>query len=372
MQNLDDTISSKTENDDSIDFQGDTQQSTPVQDTSETPEPGDISPNGKRKPWLRRIILGIIIFIVIVGLSGLSGYFVAVSERKNQYKMDVATQIADQFLLGLIDMEKGYYENAIERFEFIIREDPNHIYAQEKLREAIMALGSTGGLPSLIPEDATTPTPDMRNEQELLTQAILYRNAGDWDALLTTLDSLRKANPDYQAVEVDGLYYIAFRNRGLYRIQVEGNLEGGIFDINRSELFGPIDVEASNFREWSEWYIIGVSYWELDWEQAVYYFGNVAASAPNLSDSSYFTAQSRLATAQSFYALEMVTDARTHYSRGRYCDAYDLYKEASKYISLDDDDKARYEQARIICLDIPDTPTPTPEGGSPPTSTPTP
>ncbi len=371
MPNLDETMPSKIEKDDSIDFQGDTQKSTPIQDTPETPEPEDDSTKRKCKPWVRWVILGIIIFIVFVGLSGLSGGLIGRNDRIKNEKTQVATQIAEQFLLGLIDMEKGYYQNAIGRFEFILGKDPNHIYAQEKLREAILAFGSTGGLPSPIPVNTTIPTQDTRGEQELFTQAILHRNNGDWDALLITLDSLRKADSNYKAVEVDGLYYIAFRNRGIYRIQVEGNLEGGIFDINRAERFGPIDYEASNYRQWAEWYIIGISYWELDWEQAVYYFGNVAPSAPNLSDSSYFTAQSRLATAQAYYALEIVADARMRYNQGRYSAAYYLYNEASKYTLLNGTDQAKHEQARIICLDIPDTPTPTPEGGGA-TSTPTP
>jgi hypothetical protein len=163
------------------------------------------------------------------------------------------------------------------------------------------------------------------------------------------------------AVEVDGLYYLAYRNRGMHRIQVEGNLEGGIFDLNRAELFGPIDIEASNFREWSEWYLTGVSFWDLDWEQAVSYFSMVAPSAPNLSDSSFFTASARLATAQVNYGVYLVDRGRLLFSNKNYCDAYDLFHAAEQYVLLTENSLEKMQKAEFECFGYP--PTATQESG---------
>ena len=170
------------------------------------------------------------------------------------------------------------------------------------------------------------------------------------------------------AVKVDGLYYLAYRNRGIYRIQVEGNLEGGIFDFNRAELFGPVDIEASNYRQWSEWYLTGVSFWDLDWEQAVSYFSLVAPSAPNLSDSSFFTASARLATAQVNYGAYLIDRARLLFGNGRHCDSYDLFKAAQQYILLTASDQEKWQQAEWECFGFPATDPPPPA----PTDTPTP
>jgi hypothetical protein len=178
---------------------------------------------------------------------------------------------------------------------------------------------------------------------------------------------IRKTDAGYEALEIDRMYYLAYRNRGVYRISVEGNLEGGIFDINRAELFGPIDIEAANWRQWAEWYLTGASFWGLDWEQVVEYFQLVAPVAPNLSDSSYFTAQSRLATAQAYLAEDYIFQARMQYSQGRYCQAYDSYSMAMIYVELSPEDATKYNTARNICLGI------TPEAPAPAaTDTPTP
>ena len=319
-------------------------------------------PKKKSKPWVLRIFFGILIFLLIVALGAVGGILKGTNDRVRYENEIVGTAISDQFVRGLIDMQNENYEIAIERFKYILNYDPNHVGAQDQLTKALLELGARGSLPTLTPTATLTPTPDFRNEQELYNQALAYSNAQDWDILIATLDSLRKANPDYMAVEVDGLYYVAFRNRGLKRIQIEGNLEGGIFDINRAELFGPVDIEASNFRQWSEWYLTGVSFWDLDWEQAVTYFGMVAPSAPNLSDSSFFTASARLATAQVNYGSYLISRARLLFGQNSYCDAYNLYTAAQQYILLDGNNLQKYEEAEGRCFGFPE-PTATQDSG---------
>jgi tetratricopeptide (TPR) repeat protein len=370
MPNLDETIPTHPEIEEPADPLADTQQTKLKTETTSPPTGENETPKRKRSPWVRRVLVGVIIFIVFAGLGGLGGYLSAINDRVKFENVFKATEIPDQFVRGLIDMENGDYEIARQRFVYILLLDPNHPGAADQLTKALLALGSTGDLPTIIPSHTLTPTLDLRNEQELYQQAIAYRDTQNWGALLGTLDSLRKANPDFMAVKVDGLYYIAFRNRGLYRIQIEGNLEGGIFDLNQAELFGLLDVESVNFRQWAEWYLTGASFWDLDWEQVVFYFSKIAFSAPNLSDSNYFTAQSRLATAQVHFGNAVLYQARMRYSQRRYCDAYDLFSEAANYVLLNKSDLVKFEDAKNICLGIPPTATPTLEGGG--GSTPTP
>ena len=60
------------------------------------------------------------------------------------------------------------------------------------------------------------------------------------------------------------------------------DLEGGIYDLAIAAKFGPLDTEANSAREWARLYIVGLSFWEVHPEQAVFYFGQVASSAPYL------------------------------------------------------------------------------------------
>ena len=284
--------------------------------------------------------------------------------RVNEEKAMVSTAVYDQFLLGIVNMERGEYELARQRFEYILQLDPEHKEAAVLLTEALLHLGETASIPTPRPIPTAVPTLDLRGQDEIFASALAMRDIEDWDGLISTLDNLRVADSTYKAVKVDGLYYIAYRNRGIKRIGVEGNLEGGIFDLTRAEAFGPLDVEAYNFRTWAEKYLTGVSFWELDWNQVLVYFNELAISAPYLSDSSYLTSLNRQATAQvELYAQYLVT-AGYRYTQGKYCDAYDLYNEASIYVVLDARDRERFEISKNECLGI--TPPEAPESTAEP------
>jgi tetratricopeptide (TPR) repeat protein len=267
----------------------------------------------------------------------------------------------------LIAFERGQYEIARQHFEYILKIDPQNSAAADQLTQVILKMNQANLAPTERPTATLTPTLDTRDQEELFALAQAFRDQRNWDALLDTLDILRIHSPEYKAVEVDGLYYIAYRNRGMQRIQFEGNLEGGIFDLNRAELFGFLDVDAANYRNWASKYITGVSFWQVDWEQVVNYFGPLAISAPFLSDSSQFTAQDRLATAQVEVNLQVLAEARAKYSQKRWCEAYDLYSEATQYVQLFESDLVKYEDAKNKCFGIEPTPeftvtaTPTPE-----------
>jgi tetratricopeptide (TPR) repeat protein len=367
MPETDETISTQPEGEQQPgEVHPDIEETSPPEVMPESPGIENGPPEIKGKSRFRRGFYGLLIFLMIVALGAGSGGLIAMNERVQYEEEVVGTAIADQFVRGLVDMDNGNYEIAIERFKYILTYDPDHTGARDQLTKALLLVGSTGGnLTTAIPTVKLTPTPDFRNEEELYNQALAYRNVQDWDNLIATLDALRKADSNYMAVEVDGLYYLAYRNRGVQRIRVEGNLEGGIFDIDRAELFGPIDIEASNFRQWAEWYITGVSFWDLDWEQAVQYFNMVAPAAPNLSDSSFFTASARLATAQVNYGAYLIDRARLMFSNRNYCDSYDLFSSAQQYVLLNANNQEKYQQAKWECFGYPPTATPDTGGATP-------
>lgn len=307
----------------------------------------------------RLVALGLVAVIILAALGGLGGYYAAIQDREQQADSIVSTEIADQFLLGLIELERGQYEVAVQRFEYILKIDPDNTAAAEKLTETILKMNEANLLPTIAPTPTPSPTPDSRNQAELFAQAISFRDQQNWDALLDTLDTLRIQDPSYNAVQLDGMYYLAYRNRGLQRIRNEGNLEGGIFDLNRAELFGPLDVDARNYREWATRYITGVSFWGIDWNEVINYFGPLAISAPYLADSNFFTAQDRLATAQVEVNYEILNRARARFAGAKWCDAYDLFNQAASYIQLTQDDLDKFQIAKDRCLGVPPTAAPT-------------
>lgn len=348
MQNLDETIPSRREdNPEEVTQPNQAERPQLLQESKQTDgdpnEPMSLgetlqtSGNGPHRPWKRWLLAGAIGFIVIAGLGALGGYQSGIGQRQEQATLQSGIEAVTQFELGLIDLQESRCEIARLRFENVILLNPQYPGASEKLALALLCANSTATSTPL-PTATLTPTPDTRAVEEIFSTAQSLLAEKDWDRLLETLDVLRKTDPTYRAVEIDGLYFAALRNRGVARILQKGDLEGGIFDLNRAEQFGPLDVDADGYRQWASWYLTGLSFWQVNWGQAVFYFGQVAQVAPNLHNSSftesgnqYFYAQYRLATAQVEYAKILIDNATYMYSLKGWCDADALYKEASLY-----------------------------------------
>ena len=178
---------------------------------------------------------------------------------------------------------------------------------------------------------------------------------GDWEGAINALLSLRQKYPEHMAIDVDGMLYIALRNRGIDKISIDADLEGGNYDLTLAERFGPLDAEAKNWRDWAELYIRGASFWDVDWEQATYFFSQLAPSAPNLRDASGWTASERYLKALLGYGDWLAAN-------GQWCTARDKYE---LYLTLIADPQVQ-PTAEFVFEKCDD------EGNEEPTETPTP
>jgi tetratricopeptide (TPR) repeat protein len=280
------------------------------------------SPRVRRWPW---IILGIVMVLLIAFVSGLNGYREGIDQRLSLQKNQITEKAAEQFNLGLADLEARRYEFARQRFEYVIQIDPSFPGVAEKLAETIVGM-SILATPTLEPsateiiptQPILTPTPDTRNEEQLFAQIKQFLTDKQWTKAIDTIEALRKVNIKYHSVEVDGFYYGALRNRGVQRILVLGSLEPGMYDLALAERFGPLDADADSYRIWARLYVTGASFWKIDWEQVVNYFSEIYLSLPNLRDGSGKTAVDRFREASIELANKLI-------SKGEYCKAQDHY-----------------------------------------------
>jgi len=277
---------------------------------------------GARKglPWYFFPLLGAAILLFVLLLSAFGGYEAGIGQRKKAERTQVSLAAADQFQLGLQDMAQGAYARARQRFEYVIQLDPGYPGASDKLAEVLLEL-STTATPTLLPTASLTPTADTRDVQQFFDKAQQALAAGDWSTAIDELLALRKVDPGFRAVDIDGMLFLALRNRGRDRILKESDLEGGIYDLTLANKFGPLDAEASGLLTWSSMYITGASFWGIDWEQAVSYFSQVAPQLPNLMDGSKMTATERL-------RLALFEYGNTLAARGQYCKAVNAYKDS--------------------------------------------
>lgn len=261
------------------------------------------APARRRVGWGWWVLISILVLGGVLALSSALGYQQGIAQRQANEATQVAQNLVEQFELAQADIAAGRYEIARQRLDYIIQLDPGFPGAIDELAGVLLVLNVTA-TPTSVPTPTTvpvTPTPDLRGEVDLYNQAVSHIANQQWTEAITTLETLRKKNPGYKAVDLDGMFYVAHRNRGVEKI-IQGNLEGGIYDLSLAESFGILDTEADGWRTWARYYILGASFWDIDWGQAVYYFGQVAPMTPNLHDGSGWTASERYYEAVLNYA----------------------------------------------------------------------
>jgi tetratricopeptide (TPR) repeat protein len=268
-------------------------------------------------------------------------------------------QLGEQFQFALVDIEFKRYDNAQQRLEFIIDNDPTFPGAQEKLTEVLVLKNVP--TPTLTP--SLTPTPDFSGAEQAFSRAQQLITAQDWPGAVGALDQMRKLDPNYQISLVDGMYYFALRNYGYDLITKQGNLEGGIYQLALAERFGPLDRDSNGLREGARYYLIGASFWELDWEQAVFYFDQVYRGWSGLWDGTMS------ATDRFHYASMRLGDQLL--GQEKYCEAITQYQNAQAIASLDKVAHEGYERAYVICFPPTAVETPTATFSTLPTETPT-
>jgi tetratricopeptide (TPR) repeat protein len=255
--------------------------------------PPDNSQPPRRTLSLRHItLIGILVVIAMAVVSGFAGYSNGISQRMQAQREQALSTLGEQFELAVQDIESGRYELARQRLEYIIELNPSYPGVTDRLADVLTAI-NTKATPTPRPTPTLTPTPDTRGIEERFVQAQQDIANQNWAAAIDTLLNLRKSDPNYQAVQVDGMLYIAFRNRGVDKILRQADLEGGIYDLAVAGRIGPLDADAQSYETWARIYITGASFWELNWGEAVYYFAQVAPALPNLMDGSRMTAAER-------------------------------------------------------------------------------
>ena len=337
---------------------------------SETIE--ETQPNKSKKKSSKKIFLITLVgIILIIALGVWGGYNSGIKTRTDAEATMVSGKMEEQFQLGAIALAEGRYDHARQHFEYIVQNDANYPGAAEGMAQAILGMNQTATPEPTLPPTLTA-TPDLRGTEAIFANAQQLINAGDWTNALTALDQLRKDDPNYETAKVDGMYYFALRYNGYDKITKEGDLEGGIYYLTLAERFGPLDSTANDSREAARLYIIAASFWEINWEQAVNYFGQLAAYAPNIWNSA-----SRMTAGERYHFALMRYGDELFLVRNDACGAYAQYILAETYGALDEVANQNKSKAYQICYPPTNTPEPTSvipptetPGGVPPTETP--
>jgi len=278
------------------------------------------APVPKKKKLLPWILIGVALVLLLGGSGAYLGYQSGIEERLSFRTTQVFQNAEEQYNLALIDIQEMRFETARQRLEAVIQMDPGYPGAVDQLAKVVLALNVTDTpTPTLTPTVTLTPTPDMRGVEELFNQVKQYLVEENWQAAIDTIETLRRENKEYRAIEVDGLYYLALRNRGIRKI-AEGSLEMGLYDLSVAERFGYLDSQAEGIRTWARLYLTGASFWFVDWAQAAYYFKEILPYYPGMRDFSGMSAKERYRFATLKWADQIA-------ATGDMCRAHEIYAE---------------------------------------------
>ena len=302
-----------------------------------------------RPRYVRAVLLGILLVLVAALISGSLGYYSGISQRKAEEENQRLTLAATHYQYGMEAMMSGNYEVAKVQFEYVIQIYPDFPDITEKYSEALINITKkqqTTALPT------PTATLDIQGAQALFQQAQTNMTNQEWCSAVDTIRNLRDEDYTYETLTVDGMLWTSLRNCAIQKINIEGDLEGGLYYFTLAEKFAPLDHDAITYSSMARQYVTGASYWEVDWAQVVYYFGQVYTSSPYLHDASGWTGIDRYRIGLSSYGDYLM-------SISEYCSAQEQYQ-LSINIQYDDDVADRLNEATLYCqgpTDVPATPT---------------
>lgn len=270
--------------------------------TNGSPESEQITIRPSRKiANNRKIIARLVVWVLVLGAvvifslaaGSFAGYQAGSGSQKASETMMAKSSVEEQFTLAAQDLTEGRYEVAFRRLEYVIGQDPSYPGATDKMAEVMAILYATATPTNPAPTITATATRDLRPVEEMFTEAESLFNESKWGEVIDRLITLRKEDPVFQTARVDGMLFLALRMRGYDKIWKSGDLEGGLYDLALASRFGPLDTQSNSARDLAQLYLIGSSFWEVDPAQAIQYFSQVAAAAPNLLDASGWTASAR-------------------------------------------------------------------------------
>ncbi len=322
---------------------------------SDTQPGGAVRTSSNGKPiWLWLVAIPIFA-LVVLSIAVATGYRFGLDEREAKQAQSIAQASQDQFDRGVEDFLAGRYQLAKQRFEYVLEINPDYPQAADMIGKVYEALNEPTPTPSPIASLTPTETPDLGSFEGIFQSALSVYNRGAWGAALDLLILLRGEAPDYRLDEVNQMMKVALRNRGMDKL-FQGEIEQGIYDLNLSERFGPLDSQARSWRQSAQFYLFAKSYYGLDWGLTAEYMGQMCVA--NIWGACYKYGQ----------AAREYADLLLEEEDFDVCKISFYYAESITHIG-DQGIAPRATEVGIACMTA-TAPTPTPTETSTPTETP--
>lgn len=268
------------------------------------------------------------------------------SLRTEKERLALQEELANQLNFAKEDLKVGSYNLAVRRLDWILERDSDYPEARA-LRQEALAGGSTQPTPTPFPTATPAPVEELELDESEPAQAFndLQKivDDNDWQAAVSAITAFQAQYPDFKRQQTDAMLYNGYINLGQQLVSSD-QVELGLFYLTQAENLGDLPIEIQDQRLWAELYLLGISYYGVDWSVAVYYFRDLCAAAPF-----YHNACLKLHEALISYGDQYAANLD-------WCPAVDLYAEAAQQ---NDEPivSEKLREARTSCLEA--TPTPT-------------
>ena len=302
------------------------------------------------RPLLRvlgYIFIGLAVLIAVYGTVFFVAWDRGQVQRSQEEQTALDSELEKQMNLAREESAAGNYELAIRRLEWVLERDPDYPGAVALHEQALSELNRPVTPTPMLretsaPADEGTPATDP-GPVEAFTTLEQIMDKEEWEQAITVITSFQSQYPNYQRQRTDSLLYDAYLNLGQLMVMGE-QVELGLFYFDQAEKLGDLPIEAEDQRIWADLYLLGISYYGVDWGTAIFYFRGLCAAAPFYQDACGKLHEVLIAYADQ-YALNL-----------DYCPAEALYSEANQ-LSSDTTLIEKVQAARDQCLEA--TPTPT-------------
>ncbi len=206
--------------------------------------------------------------LLLVGFASVAGYRDGLATNDARFTQEVATNIAEQYAIGVSDLTQGYAELAADRFAWIVETvgaptalalDSADLLATARAiasytptpSPTVTYTPSPTPTPTLSPTAQETPvvgdTPSLLEDPaHLYEQAATAMSLVRYEAAIEWLDALRALAPDYRPAEVEAMLIEALTQQG--RIYLRGQnpdgadmLARGVLLIYRANSIRPVE-----------------------------------------------------------------------------------------------------------------------------------
>lgn len=239
------------------------------------PSCGESPEDTPTAPWRREVRLGLLeasllaltaLLIVLLIYALVAGLAIrgAQQSAESTRAAGISAEISVQLQRAATDISTGNRRLAAQRLAYVLTQTPGFPGLAATYR-AIAVSATPSVTPS--PSPTRTPTPTVSPEDAFAEAQAAYQQE-DWELAISKLRYVQVLDRYHRPEEVRQMLYDAYLNCGMDLLYSD-QLGEALFYLDEAEKLRPLPTNAVEERDKAVRYLRALSYWGVDWGQAI-------------------------------------------------------------------------------------------------------